>query len=56
MAYVRKTKDIWKLYWKGEEIDSFDTLQEAITMRREYVLAFHCGVASISIIKGRERI
>ena len=56
MAYARKTKDVWRLYWNGEEIDSFDTPLEARTMRMEYALAFHCGVSSISIKKGREKI
>ena len=56
MAYVRKTKDVWKLYWNGEEIDSCDTFKEAKAMRLEYALAFHCGVGSIFIQKGRERI
>ena len=36
MAYARKTKDVWRLYWNGEEIDSFDTPLEARTMRMEY--------------------
>ena len=56
MAYARKTKDVWRLYWNGEEIDSFDTPLEARTMRMEYALAFHCGVAAITIRKCRERI
>lgn len=54
MAYKRKTKDIYKLIWNGEEIDSFDTLKEAKEMRVEYLLAFHGG--SIDIRKSRERL
>lgn len=56
MAYIRKTKDVWKLYWNGEEIDSFDTLKEAREMKMRYAFAFHCGVDCIFIKKGRERI
>lgn len=56
MAYKRKTKDIYKLIWNGEEIDSFDTHEEAREMRKEYALAFHCGLSSINIKSGRERI
>ena len=29
MAYQRKTKDIYKIMWNGEEVDRFDTLKEA---------------------------
>ena len=54
MAYQRKTKDVYKLIWKGEEIDSFDTFKEANEMRKEYELAFHSS--GISIQRGRERI
>ena len=54
MAYQRKTKDVYKLVWRGEEIDSFDTFKEAKEMKTEYELAFHSG--GISIEKGRERI
>lgn len=51
--YKRKTRDVYKLIWNGEEIDSFDTLKEAKTMRYEYEFAFH---SSVNIKKGRERI
>ena len=54
MAYQRKTKDVYKLIWNEEEIDSFDTLKEAKEMRKEYSLAFHGGC--IYIKKERERI
>lgn len=53
MAYKRKTRDVYKLIWNGEEIDSFDTLKEAREMRREYELAFR---SSVSIRQARERI
>lgn len=56
MAYERKTKDIYRLIWNGEEIDSFYTMAEARQMRREYALAFNCGLSSIIIKTGRERI
>ena len=51
--YQRKTKDVYKLIWNGEEIDSFDTYKEAKEMKKEYELAFH---SSVSIKSGRERI
>lgn len=53
MAYQRKTKDVWKLCWNGEVIDTFDTWKEACEMRKEYELAFH---SSVSIKGGREKI
>ena len=56
MAYKRKTRDIYRLIWNEEEIDSFYDYHEARQMRREYALAFHCGLCSIIIKKGRERI
>lgn len=56
MAYKRKTKDVYKLIYNREEIDSFDTLKEEREMRREYSLAFHCDMYSINIKTGRERI
>ena len=54
MTYQRKTKDIYKVIWKREEIDSFDPLKEEKQMRKEYVLVFHDGCVYIK--KGRERI
>lgn len=56
MAYVRKTRDVYRLIWNGEEIDSFDTHAEAREMRREYALAYHCSLIDIIVKKGRERI
>ena len=53
MAYQRKTKDVYKIIWNGEEVDSFDTLKEAREMRKEYELAFH---SSVNIKPERERI
>ena len=53
MAYQRKTRDVHRLIWNDEEIDSFDTLKEAREMRKEYELAYH---SSITIKRGRERI
>lgn len=56
MTYKRKTKDVYKLKWKGEVIDCFDTLLEAQKMRTEYALAYHTTPYSIMIRKGRERL
>ena len=56
MAYKRKTRDVYRLIWQGEEIDSFDTHAEARQMRREYALAYHCSLIDIVVKKGRERI
>ena len=56
MAYVRKTRDVYKLIWNGEEIDSFHHMDEARQMRREYALAYHCHLYEIVIKIGRERI
>ena len=56
MAYKRKTTDVYRLIWKGEQIDYFDTLKEAKEMRKEYALAYHCDLYSINIQRGRERI
>ena len=56
MAYERKIRNVYRLIWNGEEIDSFYDYHEAKEMRREYALAFHCGLSSIIVKKGRERI
>lgn len=53
MTYQRKTKDVYRLIWNGEEIDNFDTLKEAREMKKEYELAYH---SSVTIKRGRERI
>lgn len=53
MSYTRKTKDIYKIMWNGEEIDRFDTCVEARAMKKEYNMAFHGGC---TIKKSRERI
>ena len=53
MAYKRKTKDVYRLIWNGEEIDSFDTMAEAKKMQYEYQLAYHDMVV---IRIGREKI
>lgn len=53
MAYKRKTKDVWKIIWNGEEVDSFDTYEEAKKMKKEYDLAFH---SVTSIERRREKI
>jgi hypothetical protein len=44
MAYKRKTRDVWALWWNGERIDEFDTYKEANKMRAEYSLAYGGGV------------
>ena len=51
--YKRKTKDVYRLIWNGEVVDSFDTLKEATEMKKEYDLAFH---SYVTIKRGRERI
>ena len=35
---------MFKLIWKNEEIDSFETMKEARAMQAEYNLAFGGGV------------
>ena len=37
---------MYKLYWKGEEIDSAETLKDAMYLQREYELAY-CGIVTI---------
>lgn len=54
--YVRKTRDVYRLWWNGEIIDEDYDWREAHRLRREYALAFHCGLGAIKIKKGRERI
>lgn len=44
MAYERKTKDVYLLIWQGEEVDEFETRQEAHKMRDEYNMAYNGGV------------
>lgn len=44
MAYQRKTKDVYFLYWNGEEIDSTENRQEAKRLQIEYALAFKSAV------------
>lgn len=53
MSYKRKTKDVWKLIWNGECIDSFDTKAEARAMQKEYTLAFH---SYVEVKRGREYV
>lgn len=47
--YVRKTKDIYILFWNGEEIDETETLKDTKFLKQEYNAAFGGGV----IIKKR---
>lgn len=42
--YIRKTKDIYILFWNGEEIDETETRADALYLRREYNMAHHGGV------------
>lgn len=42
--YTRKTKDIYILFYNGEEIDDADDRATAIYLLKEYNLAFHGGV------------
>lgn len=45
--YVRKTKDIYKLFWNGEEIDETESRADAIFLKMEYNKAFHGGAVVI---------
>lgn len=42
--YIRKTKDIYILFWNGEEIDETESRADAIFLKMEYNAAFHGGV------------
>lgn len=42
--YIRKTKDIYILFWNGEEIDETESRANAIFLKMEYNAAFHGGV------------
>ena len=42
--YIRKTKDIYILFYNGEEIDDADDRATAIYLLKEYNAAFHGGV------------
>lgn len=42
--YIRKTKDIYILIWRGEEIDDAETRDDAIYLKNEYNMAYHGGV------------
>jgi len=57
MGYQRKTRDVYKIVWKGETVDTFDkattTKSEAMKMLVEYNLAFRGGC---SLNLGREAI
>lgn len=53
MAYKRKTKDVWKLWWNGECIDTFDDYKEACRCRKEYEMAFS---SYVELRAGREAI
>jgi len=39
---------MYKLYWKGELIDEFETRSEALEMMREYNLAYGGGVVMVN--------
>ena len=39
---------MYKLIWNGEEIDTADTMKEAIYLQREYQMAYD-GVVTIKI-------
>ena len=41
-----KIKHMYKLIWKGEEIDSAETKQEAMYLQREYEMAYG-GIVTI---------
>lgn len=42
--YIRKTKDIYILFWSGEEIDETESRANAIFLKMEYNAAFGGGV------------
>jgi hypothetical protein len=42
--YIRNTKDIYILFWNGEEIDETENRADAIYLRNEYNLAYGGGV------------
>jgi hypothetical protein len=42
--YIRKTKDIYILFWYDEEIDTADTIEEAQFLKKEYQAAYHGDV------------
>jgi hypothetical protein len=50
---TRKTKDVYALIWKGEEIDTAETRQDARYLLGEYNLAYGGGV---TLKTKRERI
>ena len=42
--YIRKTKDIYILFYHGEEIDEAETRADAAYLKQEYNIAYHGGV------------
>ena len=42
--YIRKTKDIYILFYQGEEIDEANDRATALYLKQEYNIAFHGGV------------
>ena len=42
--YIRKTKDIYILFYQGEEIDDAENFTTAKYLLKEYNAAFHGGV------------
>lgn len=42
--YIRKTKDVYILFWQGEEIDEAETISDARYLKNEYNIAFGGGV------------
>ena len=53
MTYIRKTKDVYVLYWNGEKIDTAETLKECRFLVQEHNLAYGGGV---SFKRGREKL
>ena len=45
-----RASNMFNLVWKGEVIDSFDTLKEASDMAREYTMAYG---GHVNILKGK---
>lgn len=42
--YIRKTKDIYILFWNGEQIDETENKNDAVYLKNEYNTAFRGGV------------
>ena len=48
--YIRKTKDIYILFWNGEEIDETESRADAIYLKNEYNMAFHRLLSPLNLL------